>query len=111
MSDTLNCRYGDAQLERIAEQGMIYMCACPAQVAHQILALRRLYAYQQDCLGGETLDRRVHIRIAEATRLAHAELERCLDDVLELESWNKATLTMPEGLRALRERTLDNGST
>jgi len=87
------------------------MCACPAQVARQILSARELYAYQRDCVSGGAHNDHVHVRIAEATRLAHAELERCLDDVLELEGWDKATLTMPEGLRALRDRTLDNGST
>lgn len=111
MIEALACRYSDAQLERIAEQGMIYMCACPAQVARQILSAREVYDYQRNCASGGAQDTRVHARIAEATRLAHAELERCLDDVLDLEGWNKATLTMPEGLRALRDRTLENGST
>ena len=111
MIEVLACRYSNAQLERIAEQGMIYLCACPAQVARQILSARELYDYQRNCVGGGAGDERVHARIAEAARLAHAELERCLDDVLDLEGWDKATLTMPEGLRALRDRSLENGST
>ncbi|MFN3543430.1 MAG: hypothetical protein ACK4UX_01060 [Thiobacillus sp.] len=111
MIDTLACRYDNAQLERIVEQGMIYMCACPAQVARQILSARELYDYQRNCLSGGAYNDQVHVRIAEATVLVHAELERCLDDVLDLEGWDKATLTMPEGLRALRDRTLDAGTT
>lgn len=111
MIDALACRYSDAQLERIAGQGMIYLCACPAQVARQILSARTLYDYQRNCASGGAQGTRVHERIAEATRLAHAELERCLDDVLDFEGWDKTTLTMPEGLRALRERMLDNGPT
>jgi len=57
------------------------MCACPAQVA-------------------------THRRIAEAAVRAHAVLEEALDDVLRIEGRDEQSLTMPEGLRALRDSQL-----
>ena len=36
----------------------------------------------------------------------HAEMEKCLDDVLVAEGWDKETLAMPEGLRQLRDDML-----
>ena len=95
--------YSKTQLHQITDEAMIYMCACPAQVAKEILALRDLYQYQQGCISQGPLMAQVHARIAEATRAAHAELERCLDQVLDMEGWDKTTLTMPAGLRQLRD--------
>jgi hypothetical protein len=109
MIEDMPLRYSNAQLHQITDAAMIYMCACPAQVAGQILALRELYGYQRSCLSKRPLMRQVHERIAIATQLAHAELERCLDDVLNLEGWDKATLTMPEGLRQVRDQLIENG--
>jgi hypothetical protein len=34
-------------------------------------------------------------------------LERCLDEVLKMEGWDLQTLTMPEGLRELRQQSID----
>jgi hypothetical protein len=109
MPDTLPVRYSNAQLQQIIEEAMIYMCACPAQVAKQVRLLRELHAYQHNCLGrGNPRLVPVHERIAESTRLAHAEMEQCLADVLDMEGWDKTNLTMPEGLRELRRQFIDN---
>ncbi|OYY95117.1 MAG: hypothetical protein B7Y41_05370 [Hydrogenophilales bacterium 28-61-23] len=105
----MTLRYSKEQLHQITEQAMIYMCACPAQVAGQLMALRELYGYQRNCSNKASVMGQVHQRIAQATRLAHAELESCLDDVLALEGWDKATLTMPEGLRQLRNQLIESG--
>jgi hypothetical protein len=104
----MSTRFSDAQLQHITDQAMIYMCACPAQVARQILSLRELFGYQLACVSRGALMEKVHTRIAESTARAHAELEQCLDEVLDLEGWDKTTLTMPEGLRKLRDQSIDN---
>jgi hypothetical protein len=49
----------------------------------------------------------VHRRISHATRIAHAEMEQCLDDVMVMEGWDLQTLTMPLSLRELRQKTID----
>jgi hypothetical protein len=108
MSDALPGRFSAGQLRQIVEEAMIYMCACPAQVAKEVSGLRELYAYQRDCLGRSSPALvPVHERIAEATRRAHAEMEACLADVLALEGWDMTTLTMPAGLRELRQRAIE----
>lgn len=93
-------RYSDAELSKIIEQGMIYMCACPAQVAEAMRKLRVLYRYQLNCLTQPKTDPVVHGTIAESTIQAHATLQDCLDRVLDLEKWDRATLEMPANLRA-----------
>lgn len=40
--------------------------------------------------------------IAEAMLRPHALLEECMDKVLEIEGWDRTTLTMPEGMRRRR---------
>ncbi|MEN3373731.1 hypothetical protein [Dechloromonas sp. ZS-1] len=50
----------------------------------------------------------VHQRIAAAAIDAHARMEACLDEVLDLEGWDRVTLRMPEGLRRLRMDVLEN---
>jgi glutamyl/glutaminyl-tRNA synthetase len=35
-------RFTDAEFVRIVEEGLIYMCACPAQVAEAMRKLREL---------------------------------------------------------------------
>lgn len=97
--------YTDQQLDRIRGQAAIYQCACPAQVCAGIAAMRKLHNYQTRCMDATDIDRAVHQRIAEAAAKAHAELERCLDEVLKLEGWDAATLTMPE---KLQKRLLDS---
>lgn len=107
MSESLITRYNDLQLEQILEEAMIYMCACPAQVAEQLLLLRKLFAYQNSCISKGSLMADVHRRISQATRIAHTELEQCLSDVMLMEGWDLQTLTMPLSLRELRQKTID----
>ncbi len=99
-------RFSDQQLERIIDEATIYMCACPAQVAAAIRDLHGLYRYQQDCLEALSSERPVHQLIAVSTNTAHAELEDCLERVLDLEGWDRQTLRMPEGLRRKRDESL-----
>jgi hypothetical protein len=107
MSENLTIRYTNEQLEQILDEAMIYMCACPAQVSEQLLHLRKLFEYQNSCISKGSLLADVHRRIADATRLAHSEMEQCLDDVLKMEGWDPQTLVMPEGLRELRLKSID----
>ena len=95
--------FESSQLAHIIEQAMICMCACPAQVAQEILSLRELYQYQLDCTTLRKEDLGVHERIMQSLLVVHAEMEKCLDDVLVAEGWDKETLAMPEGLRQLRD--------
>lgn len=92
-------RFTDAQLGKIIEEGMIYMCACPAQVAEALRKLRELHRYQQQCLTQPTNDATVHNAIATSAVQAHALLQDCLDQVLTLEKWDRLTLQMPDNLR------------
>jgi len=107
MTDKLATQYSNDQLEHILEEAFIYMCACPAQVAEQLLQLRKLFAYQMNCISVDSLMIKVHQRISESTRKAHFELEQCLHDVLKLEGWDPQTLSMPAGLRQLRQQVMD----
>jgi hypothetical protein len=92
-------RYTDADLISIIEQGMIYMCACPAQVADALRKLRSLRQYQLECLADPVNDTAVHAAIAKSTVQSHHIMQDCLDRVIALENWDRATLQMPEGLR------------
>lgn len=92
-------QYSDEQIAHVREQAAIYQCACPAQVCASIAAMRELYAYQARCMDATDVDRAVHLRIAAAADVAHAELERCLTDILNLEGWDMTTLTMPANLQ------------
>lgn len=99
--------FTDAELEKIVNEAMLYMCACPAQVAAQISHLRGLLRYQRNCqqtASGSAVQ--VHQTIVDATMLAHRQLEQCLDQVLQLEGWDRQTLEMPAGLRQLRDDLL-----
>jgi hypothetical protein len=107
MSDELAIQYSNQQLEHILDEALVYMCACPAQVAGQLLQLRKLFTYQQSCINKGALMADVHLRISESSRKAHAELEQCLNDVLQMEGWDRHTLTMPSGLRELRQQVID----
>ena len=95
----LQTKFSADELITILEQAAIYDCACPAQVCKEIRSLRSLYEYQAHCLNLNDTDCQVHEHIAAATRLAHAEMERCLENVLELEGWNRQTLEMPTSLQ------------
>lgn len=92
-------RYTDQQLTRITEQSMLYICACPAQICAQLQHLRRLYAYQANCLKDNSNDLAMHEQIAASVERAHSELESCLTNVLQIEGWNEETLTMPTNLQ------------
>jgi len=96
---TLQKRFSDLELEQIIEEATIYMCACPAQVAAQLRSLRELYRYQLACESEADNDSAVHRLIASATFKAHGLMEDCMDDILRIEGWDRATLKMPPGLR------------
>ena len=105
---TLHRTFRDEELAHINNQAMIYMCACPAQVSAEIRSLRELIQYQRQCISNNDSNSAVHKLIAQACEEAHATLERCLAEVLELEGWDRETLEMPSGLRQLRDQFLDN---
>ncbi len=92
-------RFSDIELEKIIDEGMIYMCACPAQLAEALRKVRQLYRYQVSCLTEPRNDPIVHNAIAESSALAHQQLEDCMERILEIEKWDRATLSMPVGLR------------
>lgn len=92
-------RFSDVELGKIVEEGLIYMCACPAQVADTIRKVRELYRYQMNCLQNSENDVAVHRAIAISAALTHSQLQDCMDEVLVLEKWDRATLQMPANLR------------
>jgi len=95
----LEMRFTTAELAKILDQSTVYVCACPAQVCEELSRLRALFAYQLHCLNHTDTDKLVHERIASATRIAHAEMENCLTEVLALEGWDRQTLEMPPLLK------------
>ncbi|MCP4635743.1 MAG: hypothetical protein GY848_04630 [Methyloversatilis sp.] len=99
-------RYSSTQLQLILDQAGIYMCACPAQLAAQMMELRTLHAYQLNCMSEMPDMADSHRIIADACERAHLLLEEAFDRVLEIEGWDKRTLTMPEGLRRKRDDLL-----
>lgn len=99
-------RYSRDQLTLILDQAGVYMCACPAQVATQMLELRRLYQYQQNCMSEMPDLADTHRCIASAVLRAHAVLEEALDEVLRIEGWDTSSFAMPEGLRKMRDQQL-----
>jgi hypothetical protein len=99
----LQQNFSDDDLGRIVDEATIYMCACPAQVAVQLRTLRELYRYQLSCEQDPGADQAVHQTIAAATLQAHELMEQCMSRVLEIEGWDRSTLTMPEGLRRKRD--------
>lgn len=102
----LQTGFTERELEKIIEEAMLYMCACPGQVATEIRRLRELIRYQRNCEKSETRSTLVHQTIAEAGVQSHALMENCLQQVLEIEGWDRATLKMPAGLRKLRDDIL-----
>jgi len=102
-------QFSEQALEQIVEEAMIYMCACPGQVAREIRQLRELIAYQSNCEQTPDADPRVHQTIAQSAIAAHALMEDCLSQVLDLEGWDRETLKMPAGLRQLRDRLISDG--
>ncbi|MEQ6290986.1 hypothetical protein ACFPAG_10230 [Vogesella sp. GCM10023246] len=102
----LRKEYSDAELDRIGEEAMLYMCACPGQVASEIRRLRELIAYQLSCEQRPDHVSAVHQCIARHAIESHALMEACLSEVLALEGWDRQTLRMPEGLRIRRDALL-----
>lgn len=92
-------QFPDSALTSIRRQAIVYACACPAQVSQAIGQLRQLHEYQTQCLNESPLDASVHRRIAESVERAHAEMERCLADILAMEGWDPVTLEMPATLQ------------
>jgi hypothetical protein len=92
-------QWNEEQISHIIDQSLMYQCACPAQVATQVLKIRELYTYQQRCLDLTDTDCAVHERIASDAEQAHALMESCLQRILEIENWDMQTLTMPEALK------------
>lgn len=100
----LDQKFTALQLSIINDQAALYTCACPVQVSLQIISLRKLFDYQKQCMemdspGDNGVDVQVHQRIAEVTKQAHQLMEQCLDEVLELEGWDRSKLEMPAGIR------------
>lgn len=91
--------FDSAQISKVIDQALMYQCACPAQVCRAIFELRELHQFQMNCANDTANDRLVHETIAEAADQAHQLMERCLDRILEIEGWDRATLTMPASLR------------
>ncbi len=100
----LDHKFSALQLSIINDQAALYTCACPLQVSLQIASLRKLFDYQNECIDSEaaaesSLQMQVHRRIAEATKQAHQLMEQCLEEILDLEGWDRAKLEMPPGIR------------
>ena len=98
----LNNKFTALQLAIINNQAALYTCACPVHISLQIINLRKLFDYQQACMAlpsESTVDIQVHQRIAEVSKQAHQLMEQCLDEVLDLEGWDREKLEMPTGIR------------
>lgn len=100
----LDKKFSAYQLAVINEQAALYTCACPVHVSLQIANLRKLFDYQLECIANETvtdgdIQIEVHKLIAAVTKQAHQLMEQCLDEVLDLEGWDKTKMEMPVGLR------------
>jgi hypothetical protein len=98
--------FDDHLLTKIIDASLIYMCACPAQVAKGILDMRQLYFYQQNCLSSGPLNAEVHELIAQTVKQNHLSMEQTLNRILTIENWDRKTLEMPDGLRILRDKIL-----
>ena len=92
--------FSQQALTTILDQSIMYQCACPAQVCALVNQLRALYDYQANCLNSTDTDRAVHQHIADTVSASHAQVEKCLEDILRLENWDMQTYAMPEPLKA-----------
>ncbi len=100
----LENKFTALQLAIINDQAALYTCACPVHVSMQIMNLRKLFDYQKQCLemeaaSGDSVQGQVHRLIADVTKQAHQLMEQCLDEILDLEGWDRTKLEMPVGLR------------
>ncbi len=103
----LENKFTALQLAIINEQASLYTCACPVHVSMQIANLRKLFDYQKTCMdmpSESEVHSRVHKRIAEVTKQAHQLMEQCLDEILDLEGWDRTNMEMPAGLRTRIEK-------
>jgi hypothetical protein len=96
----LDNKFTALQLAIINDQAALYTCACPVHISLQISNLRKLFDYQKMCMDMDTpsessVEMQVHQRIAEVTKQAHQLMEQCLDDVLDMEGWDRTKLEMP----------------
>ncbi|MGZ8227833.1 MAG: hypothetical protein ACXW0Q_12560 [Methylovulum sp.] len=96
----LDNKFTALQLAIINDQAALYTCACPVHLSLQITNLRKLFDYQKMCMEMDTLsesnmEMQVHQRIAEVAKQAHQLIEQCLDDVLDMEGWDRTKLEMP----------------
>lgn len=103
----LDSKFSALQLAIINEQAALYDCACPLHISMQITNLRKLFDYQNHCMEMEQpaenkVYSQVHRRIAEVTKQAHKLMEQCLDEVLDMEGWDRTKLEMPAGIRKLK---------
>lgn len=103
----LENKFTALQLAIINDQAALYTCACPVHLSLQITNLRKLFDYQKMCMAMEdssenTPEHQVHQRIAEVTKQAHQLMEHCLDEILDLEGWDKTKLEMPTTTRRKR---------
>jgi hypothetical protein len=104
----LENKFTALQLSIINNQAALYDCACPVHISMQISNLRKLFDYQNTCRempSESAVHLKVHQRIAEAAKQAHQLMEQCLDEILDLEGWDRDKLEMPVGLRSLREES------
>jgi hypothetical protein len=98
----LENKFTALQLAIINNQAALYNCACPVHISMQITNLRKLFDYQKTCIdlpSENDVHIKVHERIAEVTKQAHQLMEQCLDEILDMEGWDRAKLEMPPGLR------------
>lgn len=102
----LENKFSALQLAIINDQAALYTCACPVHVSMQITNLRKLFDYQKMCMDLDSsseseniVDIAVHQKIAEVTKKAHQLMEQCLDEILDMEGWDRAKLEMPAGIR------------
>ena len=107
----LDNKFTALQLAIINDQAALYTCACPVHVSLQITNLRKLFDYQKTCMDMDTssessVEMEVHQRIAEVTKQAHQLMEQCLDDILDMEGWDRTKLEMP--MTATRKRIEKN---
>ncbi len=104
----LDNKFSALQLAIINDQAALYDCACPLHVSMQITNLRKLFDYQNQCIEQDKASEsnvltQVHQRIAEVTKQAHQLMEECLDEILDLEGWDRTKLEMPAGLRKRKD--------
>ena len=103
----LENKFTALQLALINNQATLYTCACPVHISMQITNLRKLFDYQNTCMdmpAESDVHIKVHQRIAEVTKQAHQLMEQCLDEILDMEGWDRTSLEIPVCLRTRVEK-------